>query len=75
MPDEQITRIVVTVDDQHLSDIQSVSTALQSAGMKVENVLPSTGIITGEVAQPKIQELKNLPGVVDVEPDQEMRAI
>ena len=75
MSNEQIVRIIVTVDDQHLPDIQAVATALQSAGMKVNNVLSSTGIITGEVSQPKIRELRSIPGVVDVEVDQEMRAI
>lgn len=75
MSDEQTERVIITIGDQHLSDIQSVATTLQSAGVKVDNVLPSTGIITGEVSQPKIQELKSIPGVVDVEVDQEMRAI
>lgn len=75
MSDEQIERIIVTVDEQHLPNIQSVATALQSEGMKVNNVLPTTGIITGEVSQPKIQKLKSLPGVVDIETDREMRAI
>jgi len=75
MSDEQIERIIVTVDNEHLLDIQSVATALQSAGMKVNNVLPITGIITGEVAPLKIQELETIPGVVDVEVDREMQAI
>ena len=43
--------------------------------MKVNNVLPIAGIITGEVAQLKIQELETIPGVVDVEVDREMQAI
>lgn len=72
MSDEQIVRIIVTVDDRYLPKIQSVATALQSAGMKVGKVLPATGIITGEVSQSKIQTLKRVPGVVNVELDQEM---
>ncbi len=75
MSDEKVVRIIVTVDDKHLSEIQSVASTLQSAGMKVNNVLSTTGIITGEVTPPKIPELKRIPGVVDVEPDQEMQAI
>lgn len=75
MSDEQLERIIVTVDDQHVPEIQSVATALQSAGMHVGNILSGTGIITGEVSQPKMQELKSIPGVVDVEVDQEMQAI
>jgi hypothetical protein len=75
MSDEQIERIIVSVDDQNLPTIQSVVIALASAGMKVKQVLPVTGIITGEVAQSKLEGLKSVPGVANVEIEQEMRAI
>ncbi len=75
MSDEQVERIIVTVDDQNLSVIESVVTALESAGMKVEQVLAVTGIITGEVAQSKLEALRNVPGVTGVEVDREMQAI
>ncbi|MEG4856913.1 hypothetical protein QUB75_04060 [Microcoleus sp. K1-B6] len=75
MSDEQVERIIVTVDDQKLPIIESVVTGLQSAGMKVDRVLAVTGIITGEVAQSKLEGLKSVPGVASVEIDQEMRAI
>ncbi|MEG4405955.1 MULTISPECIES: hypothetical protein [Microcoleus] len=75
MSDEQVERIIVTVDDQNLSVIQSVVTALQSAGMKVEQVLAVTGIITGEVSQSKLEGLRSVPGVAGVEVDREMQAI
>jgi methylmalonyl-CoA mutase cobalamin-binding subunit len=75
MSDEQVERIVVTVlDDQGLAEIQSVATALQTAGMKVDNVMPITGIITGEVPRSKRQKVECVPGV-HVEDDREMRAI
>jgi hypothetical protein len=75
MSDEQVERIIVSVDDQNLPVIQSVATALESAGMKVNEVLPVIGIITGEVAQSKLEGLKSVPGVASVEIDQEMQAI
>jgi hypothetical protein len=75
MSDEQVQRIIVTVDDQNISVIQSVVTALESAGMKVEQVLAVTGIITGEVSQSKLEGLKSVPGVASVEIDREMQAI
>ncbi len=75
MSDEQVERIIVTVDDQNLSVIESVVTALESAGMKVEQVLAVTGIITGEVAQSKLEALRSVPGVTGVEVDREMQAI
>ncbi|MCY7384614.1 MAG: hypothetical protein LH628_18920 [Microcoleus sp. CAN_BIN18] len=75
MSDEQVERIIVTVDDQNLSVIQSVVTALESAGMKVDGVLAVTGIITGEVARSKLEGLKSVTGVASVESDREMQAI
>jgi hypothetical protein len=75
MSDEKVERIIVTVDDQHLSVIASVVTALESAGMKVNQVLTVTGIVTGEVAQSKLEGLKSVPGVANVEIDLEMKAI
>lgn len=75
MSDDRVEHVIVTVDDQHLPEIQTVAIALQSAGMQVEQMLTSTGIITGSVAQPQVGALKRVPGVVDVEIDQEMQAI
>ncbi|NJK68416.1 MAG: hypothetical protein HC789_11005 [Microcoleus sp. CSU_2_2] len=75
MSDEQVERIIVSVDDQNLPVIQSVVTALESAGMKVDEVLPVIGIITGKVAQSKLEGLKTVPGVASVEIEEEMQAI
>ena len=75
MAGEQVDRIIVTIDDQYLLDIEAVVTALETAGMQVNNVLSIAGIITGEVSDSKIQDLKSLPGVVDVEIDQEMQTV
>lgn len=75
MSEEQVERIVVTVDDQNLPVIESVVAGLQSAGMNVDRVLPVTGIITGEVAASKLEQLRSVPGVAGVEVDREMRAI
>ena len=75
MSDEQVERIIVTVDDQNLPVIQSVVTALEAAGMKVEQVLPVIGIISGEVAQSKLEGLKSVPGVANVEIEEEVQAI
>ncbi|MCW6050100.1 hypothetical protein K4039_08400 [Lyngbya sp. CCAP 1446/10] len=47
----------------------------ESAGMKVNGVLPVTGIITGEVSQSKLEGLKSVTGVANVESDGEIQAI
>ena len=75
MSEEEVEPIIVTVDDQNLPIIQSVVTGLESAEMKVDQVLPVTGIITGAVSPSKLEGLRKVPGVADVEVDREMQAI
>lgn len=75
MADSTVERVVVTVEDQHLPTIQAVANALRTAGMNVTNVMATAGVITGEVSQANMNALATVPGVVAVEPDQEMHAI
>lgn len=75
MTKQNIENVIITVDDQHMADVESVAAALRAAGMSVTNVMPTTGIITGGVASDTRQSLSALPGVKAIEPDEEMRAI
>ena len=68
-------KVVVTIDDSHIPSIQSVADHLRSAGLEVEQVLETSGIIIGEVEQEKRTQLRSVNGVADVESDGEMRAI
>jgi hypothetical protein len=68
-------KIIVTIDEQHLADIQTVANNLQSLGMTVDNILSVSGIITGSASRSLIPSLKAVRGVLDVEEDKEMRAI
>ncbi len=68
-------QIVVTVDDSHVSNIESVAVALGTVGMQVANILATSGIITGAVDQEKLVSLRSVAGVANVESDGEMRAI
>lgn len=61
--------IVVTVTDEKLKDIQSVADTLAEKGMKVEQVLAVTGVITGQCAPTKARALKAVEGVLSVEDD------
>jgi len=74
MPDSSLERIIVTVDDDHVANIQVVVDQLRAAGMQIENVLASSGIITGAVVSSHRDGLQAVAGVVGVEDDQEMRA-
>jgi hypothetical protein len=59
--------IVVTVTDEALENIQAVADKLASEGMKVENVLPVTGVISGSCPASKKAKLRKVEGVQSVE--------
>ena len=60
-------RITVSVDDEHLGDLDEVADKLRAAGMTVEQVLGSVGIITGSASSDCLAALEQLPGVVSIE--------
>jgi hypothetical protein len=72
---DKLEQIVVNVDDQHGSSIDTIAAALRGAGMEIDGVMPTIRVITGKVASSTVQGLREIPGVLSVEPDQEMRAI
>ncbi len=53
----------MTIDEQHLADIQTVANNLQFLGMTVDNILSVSGIITGSARRSLIPSLKAVPGV------------
>ncbi len=62
--------VVVTVDERHIDRIQQVADALRQAGLEVNQILGTGGIITGNVEPSKRASLASVPGVVAVEHDQ-----
>lgn len=75
MNSHESSAVIVTISDQYLKNIQTVAAELESAGMKVEKVLKTVGIITGPAPSSIIDTLSNVKGVVSVEPDRPMEAI
>ncbi len=67
------TRITVTVDDDHLARADEVADRLRAAGMTVEQVLGTVGIITGSVSTASPASLEAVPGVASVEPETSFR--
>ena len=61
---------VVTVDDRAVDRIAEVAAALRACGMRVERVLPLTGIITGQCQAGLASRLQGVAGVHSVEPDE-----
>lgn len=59
--------IIVTVADDALKNIHELAARLVAKGMKVDRVLPTTGIISGSCASTKMGELENVDGVTSVE--------
>ena len=65
--DEKIT---VTVDDDHVAELDTIAGDLRAAGMNVHQVLGAAGIITGSVPSEHRAALERLPGVTAVEGEQ-----
>ena len=72
---ETVQRVIVTIQDSHVPKIRSVANALKRAGLNVTNIMPTVGIITGEIEAASIERLSAVAGVLAVEPDREVRAI
>jgi hypothetical protein len=62
-----MTQVIVTVDAQHRESIDEVVRRLRGAGMTVHRVLPRSGIVTGDIAEPAAKRLSGLDGVLAVE--------
>lgn len=67
------SRITVTIDDDHLGRADEVADQLRAAGMTVEQVLGTVGIITGSVAPAARASVAAVPGVAAVEEETTFR--
>lgn len=62
--------VVVTVNDDAMPHIHDVAKALGAAGLKVGQVMPLTGVITGHFPGKAPSALQGVKGVASVELDQ-----
>jgi hypothetical protein len=67
--------VVISVDQDHLADIEKVVRDLSDAGLQVERTLGSLGVITGKIAQEDMHRLAPIEGVAHVEEQREVRAL
>lgn len=67
MPDIQLQ---VTVDRAHRNNLAEVADRLRAAGMKVDQELASIGVLTGSADEAKVKALREVEGVVNVEPQE-----
>jgi hypothetical protein len=69
-----VPAVTVLVADDHLAVMHEVAAALQRAGLRLGDVLPASGVITGAVDDAAtIPALADVEGVDAVEPEQEIQ--
>ena len=68
MAEEQV---VISVADDQVDDMTSVVEALRHAGLRVDEVLESVGVVTGTVDGDVLGSLSAVPGVAEVEQSRE----
>lgn len=59
-------RITVTLADTHADRAEETASSLRAAGMQVEQVLGTLGMVTGTVDEDQRAELEALDGVASV---------
>lgn len=66
-------RVVIAVKPASLADIDEVAGRLTGAGMTVDQILSTTGIITGSADAASVATLSRLMGVASIEPDTDLQ--
>ncbi|WKN57626.1 hypothetical protein R1X32_21240 [Rhodococcus opacus] len=66
----RIVGISVTVDADHVEDIDVVGLTLAEEGMRVDAVHRTIGIISGSVLASRLAALEAVPGVLAIELEQ-----
>jgi hypothetical protein len=64
---KKLQSIIVTVADEALKNINELADELAAKGMKVDRVLPISGVISGSAPSQKLSSLKKVAGVSSVE--------
>jgi len=61
--------ILVSVDADAHDALDQVASALRAKGMKIVDVLPLSGVVTGEARETDLAALRKVPGVSAIEID------
>jgi hypothetical protein len=65
--------VTILVADEHIEAIEDVAAALQEAGLRLDLVLPATGVITGAAEdEAALEAIAAVEGVASVERAQEI---
>ncbi|MFB2935816.1 hypothetical protein ACE1B6_11235 [Aerosakkonemataceae cyanobacterium BLCC-F154] len=63
-------KVSISVDDAHVDRISEVAKKLQSAGLVVEQILTTVGVISGSINSDQVNHLSQMEGVQHIEPEQ-----
>ena len=59
--------LLVSVDDEHMERLSEVAEKVKDVGMDVEQELEEIGVITGSIDSEKVEPLRKVEGVSQVE--------
>ena len=65
--------LLISVNDRDREQIQEVVKALQAFGMKIEQVMKQTGVITGSIDSARVEGISQVEGVAAVEVEQKFQ--
>ncbi len=65
--DDDVVKIVVSVDDEHLGSIAMVAEWLRRAGMRIDGTMDDIGVFTGSIDNARFGALTAVEGVSYVE--------
>jgi len=68
---EKKVPVLVSVDDEHRSQLDKVAQRCREAGLEVDQALGEVGIITGSIPHGKMSSLSAVQGVASVERGQD----
>lgn len=65
--DAELMEIVVSVDDAHLPAMTEMVSALESAGMMIDQTMPVLGTVAGRIPPTRLADIGLVEGVAAIE--------
>ena len=62
-------RMLISVRDSHLGSLDEIAKPAEQAGMEVDARMPNIGVVSGLIERDRIDNLRAIDGVQDVEED------
>ena len=62
-------RMLISVRDSHLGSLDEIAKPAEQAGMEVDARMPNIGVVSGLIEPDRVDNLRAIEGVQDVEED------